>query len=74
MWPFGNNKPEPQKKVEQTFSGGPIIGMFVATQNFSCTDTGSEYVKGMTYNIREGNHAIQPRIDKWVAEGKVRYC
>lgn len=68
MWPF---KTEEKEKVVQKTAGTVITGRFRANMNFTCGDTGSVYVKGMIYNIRDGNKEIIPRIQAWVKQSKI---
>lgn len=71
MWPF-KKKEHPKKKIVQVVAGGRVIGSFVALKNFTCPDTESVYVKGMVYNIREGNQHLNDVLQTWSGAGKVR--
>ena len=61
----------------KTISGGQPRGrpvrMFEALVDFDCPETGSTYVKGHFYTLREGNPGLASRAARWKAEGKVAY-
>jgi len=59
------------KVIKQQVLGGKVLQRFVALKNFECEVTGSVYVKGAKYNIREGNPDLVKRVAKWVKQGKV---
>ena len=72
MFEFFKKKLPPKGHIRQVTAGNRIIGVFTALDNFTCPDTESVYVKGMQYNVREGNKHIQDVLPTWVAAGKVR--
>lgn len=72
MFGFFEKKVIPKGNIRQVTAGNRIIGTFTALENFTCPDTESVYVKGMSYNIREGNKHIQDVLQTWAVAGKVR--
>lgn len=72
MFGLFKKKLPPKGHIKQVTAGNRIIGVFTATENFTCPDTESVYVKNMKYNIREGNQHIQDVLPTWAASGKVR--
>lgn len=44
---------------------------FIATQTFTCEETGNVYVEGMSYRIRRKNDVLRARVTKWLSESKV---
>lgn len=72
MFGFFEKKATPKSHIRQVTAGNRIIGEFTALENFVCPDTESVYVKGMKYNIREGNKHVQDVLPIWEATGKVR--
>lgn len=44
---------------------------FTAIENFSSPETKSEYVKDMSYTVRDGNDKLAKLVETWVAEKKV---
>ena len=50
---------------------GRVVDQFVPTDDFPCTATGTQYMKGHTYHVREGNDALAQRVAAWRASGKV---
>jgi hypothetical protein len=32
---------------------------------------GSQYLKGLRYTVRQGNHALADTVTQWIREGKV---
>ena len=59
-------------KIKQRTMGGATIAKFEALEDFECKELGSVYVKGMRYNIREGNEILPPFVEQWLEEGKVK--
>lgn len=45
---------------------------FTPLKEFTCKETGSVYVPGLSYHVLEGNAALAARVEKWIAAGKVR--
>lgn len=69
---FKRNKVIPKGHIKQMVANTRTIGVFTALKTFTCPATGSEYVKGMQYNIRQGNLHLEATLSSWTAAGKVR--
>lgn len=59
-------------KVEQNTLGGKVIATFTPTKNFASEELKSEYVEGMSYNIREGNDKLIDLVAEWHEAGLVK--
>ena len=55
----------------QTTDNRPVVGYFTPTKEFTCEDTGSVYMKGQKYALRQGNDALAKRVAKWRKQKKV---
>ena len=74
MWPFKKQKeevPVERKVITQQVLGGRVLQRFTALEDFTCDVTGSVYVKGAKYNIREGNPLLIERVASWLEQNKV---
>lgn len=45
---------------------------FTALQDFYSEETGSHYLRGLSYTVRPGNAQLSDLVDKWAMENKVR--
>jgi hypothetical protein len=45
---------------------GRVLLRFRALRNFACAETGSIYVVGAVYSLRDGNNALLDRVDTWL--------
>lgn len=51
---------------------GRVLFVFTPVEDFHCDATGTDYVKGMRYKVREGNDALKERVQKWLEQGRVK--
>ena len=45
---------------------------FTPLKNFHDDDLRSDYCVGLSYTVRPGNERLATKVEKWLAEGKVR--
>jgi len=58
-------------KIKQKTLGGKVIATFTPTKNFHSEEFASDYIKGMSYNIREGNDKLAALVEQWRKDGLV---
>ena len=46
--------------------------LFIPTQTFFSEAFGSQYTKGRTYTVRDGNTRLHEAVQQWAAEKKVQ--
>jgi len=51
---------------------GRIIHFFVPTKDFKDRDNGTQYVRGLQYNLLEHNIQLRQKLEKWQLEKKIR--
>lgn len=64
MWPF-------RKKIDAAVPSARTLYRFRPRKTFTSTETGSEYIAGMTYNVREGNDKLNRLVEGWLKDNKV---
>ena len=57
--------------VKQTIPTGTVISTFIPTQDFFCKTMQSQYVKGSTYYLREGNDKLATKVNEWLKDGLI---
>lgn len=50
----------------------PFGTVFEAVTDFEHEESGSQYVTGLTYTIRPGNHRLAGLAATWLSEGKIK--
>jgi hypothetical protein len=50
---------------------GEVLKVFTATSDFFCEETGTNYAKGATYYLRQGNNALAKRMKRWLLDRRI---
>ena len=50
---------------------GAVLYRFRCMEDFFSTETKSQYVKGLTYSVRDGNEKLHKLVQDWSGQHKV---
>lgn len=67
-----SSKAETNKDIESVPVIGRLICFFIPTKNFKDRDNNTQYIRGLRYNLMEGNINLRQKVDKWQLEKKIR--